>query len=59
MKFMKCTARYNLLDHRRNEDISEHKVDPIEKKLVQYRQKWSNHVSRMEDIRYPKQLLDY
>jgi hypothetical protein len=29
MKFMKNTAGYNLLDHRRNEDILELKVDPV------------------------------
>jgi hypothetical protein len=39
---MRCTAGYNLLDHRRNENIL---------------QEWLNHVSRMEDIRYPMQLL--
>jgi hypothetical protein len=26
---------------------------------AQYKQKLLNHVSRMEDIRYPEQLLDY
>jgi hypothetical protein len=35
------------------------KVDPVQKKLAQYKLKWLNRVSRMEDIRYPKQLLDY
>jgi hypothetical protein len=56
---MRSTARYSLLDHSRNEDIlEEFKVNPAEK-LAQYKQKWLNHVSRMEDIRYPKQLLDY
>jgi hypothetical protein len=29
------------------------------KKLAKYKQKWLNRVSRMEDIRYPKQLLKY
>jgi hypothetical protein len=43
-----------------SEDILEEiKVDPVEKELAQYKQKWLNHISRMEDIRHPKQLLDY
>jgi hypothetical protein len=32
---------------------------PRRKKLAQYKQKWLNHVSRMERNRYRKQLLDY
>jgi hypothetical protein len=41
-----------------SEDILELKVDPVEQKLAQYKQKLLNHFTRMEDIRYPKQL-DY
>jgi len=45
------TAGYNLLRHTRNEDILEMlKVDSVEKKLVQYKQEWLNHVSRLKDI---------
>jgi hypothetical protein len=58
MKFIRHTAGYSLLDNRRNKDLLEElKVDPIEKKLAQYKQKWLNHVRRMKDIRYPKQLF--
>jgi len=32
---------------------------PVKKKSAQYKQKWWNHVSRMEDITYPKQFLNY
>jgi len=40
MKFMRRAAGYGLLDHRRNEGISEElKVDPVRKKLTQYEQK--------------------
>jgi hypothetical protein len=60
MKFMRRTAGYSLLDHRRNEDILEElRVDPVKKKLAQCKQKCLNHVSRMEDIRYPKEIPDY
>jgi len=31
----------------------------LEKKLAEYKQKWLNNVSRLEDIRYLEQLLDY
>jgi len=29
------------------------------KDLAQYKQKWLKHVSRVEDITYPKQIFDY
>jgi hypothetical protein len=59
MKFMTLTAGYSLLDHRRNEDILEIKADPVKCKSAQYKQKRLDHVSKMEDIRYPEKLLDY
>jgi len=34
-------------------------TDPFENKVAQYKQKWLNRVSSMEDIRYSKQLLGY
>jgi hypothetical protein len=59
MKFTRPTAGYTLLDHRRNEDILEElQVDLVENKLTQYKQKWSYHVSRIGDVRYPKLLID-
>jgi hypothetical protein len=40
MIFMRCTAGYNLLDRRRNEDIlEEHKVDTVKEVLVTYKHK--------------------
>jgi hypothetical protein len=43
---------YSLLDHRRNEDVLEElKVEPVEKNLMQYKQKSLDHISRMEDIK--------
>jgi hypothetical protein len=60
MKFMRRAAGYSLLDRRRNENVLEEiRVDSVENKLAQYKQKWFDHVSRWEDIRYPKRLLDY
>jgi len=34
-------------------------VDPVEKKLAQYKQKLLNHISKTEDIRNAKQYPDY
>jgi hypothetical protein len=54
------TAVYSLLDCRRNDILEELKSKPSQKKkLAQYKEEWLNHVTRMEDIRYPKQLLEY
>jgi hypothetical protein len=39
IKFMRRRAGYSLLDYRRNEDILEElTVNPVEKKLAQYKQ---------------------
>jgi len=49
---MRRTACYSLLDRRRNEDVLEElKVDPVEKKLLQYKQSCLHHVSVMVDIK--------
>jgi len=48
IKFMRCTAGFILSDERRNEDILEVlNVDPIKKKLAQYKQEWLICVSRI------------
>jgi len=46
---MRHTVEYSLLDHTRNVDIiEEFKVDPVENRSSQYKQKWFNHVRMME-----------
>jgi predicted RecB family nuclease len=39
--------------------FEEFKVNTVEQKSAQYKQKLLNHVSRMQDIRYLKQMLEY
>jgi hypothetical protein len=51
MKLMIHMAGYSLLDHGRNEDVSKQfKVEPVENKFAQYKQKWLNYVSRVKDV---------
>jgi hypothetical protein len=60
MKYLRRTARYTFLNHKRNENILEElHVTPLEGKLCTYIHKWFQHVHRMEDNRLPKQLLNY
>jgi hypothetical protein len=47
---MRPIARYSLLEHRRNEDILQAEMDPVEKKLKQYEQNCLVHVRRMKSI---------
>jgi hypothetical protein len=56
MKFMRRLTEYNLQDRRRNENILELTVDPVEKEKAQYKQKRLNRFKRMGDIIYPKKL---
>jgi hypothetical protein len=60
MKYLRRTAAYTLLDHKRNEEILEElHVTPLEDKLCTYRHRWFQYIHRMEDNRFPKQLLNY
>jgi predicted membrane protein len=59
MKYLRRTAGYTLLNHKRNKEILELHVTPSEDKLCTYRNKWFQNVHRMEDNRFPKQLLNY
>jgi hypothetical protein len=52
---LRRTAEYSLLDHTKNEDISN---DSIEKKVAQYKYNWLNNIKRMENIAYTQYYLD-
>jgi hypothetical protein len=56
-----CGASFStgttLLYQRKKDILEELKVDPVRNKLAQDKQKWLDHVSRLEAIRYLKQLL--
>jgi hypothetical protein len=48
---MERITGYSLLDHKRNKDVLEEcKVDPVENKVAEYKQRILNHVNRMEGI---------
>jgi len=49
MEFMGRTAKYTRQDYKTNKDISsEFKIDPVVKKIQNYRNKWIQHVRRMD-----------
>jgi hypothetical protein len=55
MKFLRKTTGYTTMDHKQNEEIiRELQVSPIINKTQNYKTKWIQHVSRMDDERYPK-----
>ncbi|KAJ4428270.1 hypothetical protein ANN_24287 [Periplaneta americana] len=60
MKYLRRTAGYTLLDHKRNEDIlQELKMQPLEEKIAEYRNRWLEHISRMETGQTPQEMLKY
>jgi hypothetical protein len=60
MKIFGRTAGYNLLDHKRNEEILEQmKVEPVQVKLRRNKSNWQRRVSRMNSNGMPKIMLNY
>jgi len=49
MKFARAVPTFRTVNTSEQPD-----VDPVVTKLAQYKQKWLNHVSRLENIRYTK-----
>jgi hypothetical protein len=59
MKFKRRATEYSLLDRRRNGYIlEEFGMVPIENKLAQYKQYWSDQITRAKHSRHPKQILN-
>jgi hypothetical protein len=60
LKFLRRTAGYTLLDHKKNEDIlQELNTTPVLEKITKYRHNWVKHVHRMNNSRFPKALIEY
>jgi hypothetical protein len=60
MKFLRRTAGYTLLDHKKNEDIlQELNITPVLEKTTKYRHSWVKNVHRMNNSRFPKTLIEY
>jgi hypothetical protein len=60
MKFMMKTAKYTWLDYKRNQDITEElKMQPVMEKINNYKNKWIQHVRRMDRARLPHAILKY
>ena len=60
MIFFRRIAGYTLFDHKRNEDILEElKVEPVDEKLRKYKSHWLRHVTKMNNNRMSKMMLNY
>jgi hypothetical protein len=60
MKFMRKTVKYAWQDHKRNQEImKELKTNPVLGKINNYKEKWTQHVHRMERSRLPRAILNY
>ena len=58
--FFRRTAAYDLIDHRRNEEILEElKVEPADEKIRRYKSSWLRRVTRMNNSRMPNIMLNY
>ncbi|KAJ4443944.1 hypothetical protein ANN_05733, partial [Periplaneta americana] len=59
-KYLRRTAGYTLLDHKRNKDILQKlNMQPLEEKITEYRNRWLEHISRKEAGRTTQEMLKY
>jgi hypothetical protein len=60
MKFLRKTAQYTLYDHKKNQDIiKELNTHSIIEKINKYKNKWIQHVRRMDRSRIPRAIIEY
>jgi hypothetical protein len=60
MEFMEGTAKYTWQDYKTNEQVlSELKINPVVKKIQNYRNKYAQHVRRIDSDRLPLWILKY
>ena len=60
MKLLRPVAGYTLLDHKRNEDIREEiNITSVVDKIIEYRNNWYGHITRMPPNRIPQMLFHY
>jgi hypothetical protein len=58
MKFMRKTAGFTILDHKRDKEILKTlEVEPVSKCIQNYRANWKDHIERMDSNRIPNKLL--
>ena len=59
-KFLRRAAGYILFGHKRNEDALEGlKLEPVDKKVRRYKSDWQGLVTRINNNRLPKIMLNY
>jgi hypothetical protein len=60
MKFMRKTAKYTWQDHRRDQDVTEElQIRPVVEKINNYKNKWIQHVRRMDRAGLLHAILKY
>ena len=60
MRFLRQVAGYRLIDKKRNVDIRrELGIQSLNETIIAYRQKWQDHVQRMNEDRTPQIVHKY
>ena len=60
MKFLRSVKGCTRMDKIRNDAIREElNIESVNNKIIENRQKWIEHLVRMEDTRFPKAVLNY
>ena len=60
MRLLRSLAGYTLLDHQKSAYIRQQlNMINLNEIIQKHKQDWCEHVRRMENIKIPKQILDY